>query len=169
MTSGTSARDELLAANAAFAEKFDQGDLPGKPSRRFAVVTCMDARIDPIAALGIELGDAHVLRNAGAVVSDDVLRSLTVSHWMLGAQEVFVIGHTSCGMQRPSLNDDLRRRLADEAGADASNLDFLPFEDVDESVRSSVERVREWPLLPESFVATGMVYDVATGRVRPVT
>jgi carbonic anhydrase len=168
MARRTPVYDELLAANAAFTKDFDLGGLPGKPVRRFVVVSCMDARLDPIAALGIQPGDAHVLRNAGAVVTDDVIRSLVVSHWLLGTQEAFVIGHTQCGMQK-FVNEDLRGRLADEAGVDASDVDFHPFADLDDSVRSGVARIRESPMLPVTFDASGLVYDVATGRLRPVT
>jgi carbonic anhydrase len=108
-----------------------------------------------------------VIRNAGGVVSDDALRSLVISHWLLGTQEAVVIGHTGCGMLTFS-NEDLRQKLADEAGADASNVDFLPFPDLDESVRSSVRKIRESPLLPDAFGASGYVYDVQTGRLREI-
>jgi carbonic anhydrase len=137
------------------------------PGRRFAVVTCMDARLDPAKFLGLDEGDAHVIRNAGGLVTDDALRSLVISHWLLGTQEAFVIAHTDCGMLTFT-NDDLRRKLADEAGADASEVDFHPFGDLDESVRASVRAIAEAPLLPDSFSATGYVYDVTSGRLREV-
>src|SRR6186997_2739224 len=92
------AREQLLEANRGYAEKFDQGDLPMPPARRLVVVTCMDARLDPAKFLGLVEGDAHVIRNAGGVVSDDALRSLIISHWLLGTQEALVIAHTGCGM-----------------------------------------------------------------------
>ena len=114
---------ELRAANDSYAAGFTKGDLPMPPGRRFAVVTCMDARIDPAKALGLEEGDAHVIRNAGGVVSDDALRSLVISHWLLGTQEAVVIGHTDCGMLTFT-DDQLREKLAAEAGADASGIDF---------------------------------------------
>ena len=161
-----SAADELLRANSLYASYFTKGDLPAPPGRRFAVVTCMDARLDPAKALFLEEGDAHVIRNAGGQVTDDALRSLVISHWELGTQEVFVMGHTGCGLFMLD-NDALRAKLS-AAGVDASGIDFLPFRDLDESVRESVRRVRESPLLPDSFEATGMVYDVATGRLRRV-
>ena len=160
------ARDEILAANERYAAEFGLGDLAAPPTRRFAVVTCMDARIDPARILGLEPGDAHVLRNAGGVVTDDTLRSLTVSHWELGTQEAFVIGHTRCGMASVT-NELLRRKLA-AAGHDAEGVDFLPFGEVAESVAASVERIAEWKLLPDAFAAAGFVYDVATGRLAPV-
>lgn len=162
-----SVRDEVLAANEQYAGRFTKGDLPTPPARRFAVVTCMDARIDPARALGLEEGDAHVIRNAGGIATDDALRSLVISHWLLGTQEAFVIAHTDCGMLTFS-NEDVRRKLADEAGADASGVDFLPFPDLEESVRGSLRAIRESPLLPDSFTAAGFVYDVRDGRLREV-
>ena len=162
-----SVRDQLLAANEAYASGFTKGDLPAPPARRLAVVTCMDARLDPAKFLGLEEGDAHVIRNAGGLVTDDALRSLVVSHWLLGTREAYVIGHSGCGMLTFT-NDDLRRKLADEAGADASDVDFHPFSDLDESVRASVRKIAESPLLPDSFEARGYVYDIGSGRLREV-
>ena len=158
---------ELRSANESYANSFTKGDLPMPPGRRFAVVTCMDARIDPAKALGLEEGDAHVIRNAGGVVSDDALRSLVISHWLLGTQEAVVIGHTDCGMVTFT-NEQLQARLADEAGADASGIDFLAFPDAAVRVAESVKRVRESDLLPDSFAVTGFVYDVHTGEINPV-
>jgi len=158
-----SALDELVRANEAYASSFGKGDLAAPPARRFAVVTCMDARIDPAKALGLGEGDAHVIRNAGGLVTDDALRSLAISHWELGTQEVFVIAHTRCGMLALE-NEELRGKI----GAGASDVDFLPFRDLDASVGESVRRVRESPLLPDSFAATGLVYDVESGKLRLV-
>jgi carbonic anhydrase len=162
-----SARDEILTANEGYASAFAKGDLPIPPGRRFAVVTCMDARLDPAKFLGLEEGDAHVIRNAGGLATDDALRSLVISHWLLGTQEAFVIAHSDCGMLTFT-NDELREKLADEAGADASRVDFHPFSDLDESVRASVRKIAESALLPDSFAATGYVYDVRSGRLREV-
>jgi carbonic anhydrase len=160
-------RDEVLQANERYAGRFESADLSAPPKRHFAVVTCMDARLDPARFLGLREGDAHVIRNAGGVVSDDALRSLVISHWLLGTQEALVIAHTDCGMVKFT-NEELRRKLAEEAGADASHVDFLPFSDLDESVRSSVRKIRESQLLPDSFAASGYVYDVRSGRLRDV-
>jgi carbonic anhydrase len=159
--------DAILAANASYATGFAQGDLPAPPSRRFAVVTCMDARLDPARYAGLALGDANVIRNAGGVVSDDVLRSLVISHWLLGTEEAFVIGHTNCGMETFT-DDGLRSKLAAEAGTDASGVDFHAFPDVEQRVGESVRLIRESPLLPGSFGARGFVYDVRTGRLDEV-
>jgi carbonic anhydrase len=162
-----SVHDELVTANEAYASEFSKGDLPMPPGRRFAVVTCMDARLDPAKFLGLEEGDAHVVRNAGGLVTDDALRSLVISHWLLGTQEAFVIAHSDCGMLTFT-NDELREKLSDEAGADASATDFHPFSDLDDSVRASVRRIAESPLLPDSFGASGFVYEVESGRLREV-
>jgi carbonic anhydrase len=159
--------DEILAANERYAKSFDKGDLPMPPGRRFAIVTCMDARLDPAKFAGLSEGDAHVIRNAGGVVSDDALRSLVISHWLLGTQEAFVIGHSDCGMLTFT-NDALRDKLASEAGADASGIDFLPFPDVAARVAESVRLIKETPLLPDSFAARGFVYHVESGRLEPV-
>jgi carbonic anhydrase len=162
-----SLRDELVAANKAYASEFSKGHLPPAPARRAAIVTCMDARLDPARFLGLQEGDAHVIRNAGGLVTDDALRSLVISHWLLGTQEAFVIGHTGCGMLTFT-NEELRGRLAYETGAETSQLDFHPFGDLDESVRESVRKIIESPLLPNSFGASGFVYEVESGRLREV-
>ena len=153
--------DELRSANEQYASGFDQGDLPIPPGRSLAVVTCMDARLDPAQFLGLDLGDAHVIRNAGGLVSDDALRSLVISHHLLGTREAVVIAHTGCGMLTFT-NDDLRERL----GPEAESVDFLPFGDLEGSVRASIRKIEESPLLPDSFRATGFVYEVETGRLR---
>lgn len=155
---------EILAANARFAESFAHGELPRAPRRRVAVVTCMDARMDPLALLGLELGDANVVRNAGGVVTDDMLRSLAISHAVLGTREAIVVGHTECGLHGAS-NDDIRAALGSPAGA---AVDFLPFADLDETVRASVRTIEASPLLPRSFAAHGYVYDVRSGRLSTV-
>ena len=134
--------------------------LPRAPRRGIVVVTCMDARIDPLALLGLELGDANVLRNAGGVVTDDVLRSLAVSHHVLGTREAAVVGHTECGLHG-AVNDELRSRV----GPAAEKVDFLPFQDLDEMVRASLRRIEQSALLPDSFAARGYVYDVRRRRL----
>lgn len=160
-------RDTLLAANEVYADSFSQGHLPMPPARRVAIVTCMDARLDPARFLGLEPGDAHVIRNAGGLVTEDAIRSLVISHWLLGTQEVAVIAHTDCGMLTFS-NDDLRARLLSEADADGSEVDFRPFVDLRESVRESLRAVRESPFLPDSLELSGWIYDVRDGRLTEV-
>lgn len=156
--------EDVLAANETYVADFDKGSLPMPPGRRFAVLTCMDARIDPARALGLEEGDAHVIRNAGGIASDDALRSLVISHHLLGTQEAFVIGHTDCGMLTFE-NDELRELLRERQGVEATHLDFQPFPSCSERVRASARRIRESALLPESFEVHAFVYDVATGRI----
>jgi carbonic anhydrase len=162
-----SERDVLQAANEVYADRFTKGDLPMPPGRRLAIVTCMDARLDPAKFLGLEEGDAHVIRNAGGLVTDDAIRSLVISHWLLGTQEVAVLAHTDCGMLTFS-NEELRGKLQDEADADASDVDFRPFGNLESSVRASVQAIRESPLLPESLEVSGWVYDVRSGRINEV-
>jgi carbonic anhydrase len=159
--------DQLLGANRDFVRGFADGGKPAAPARGIAVVTCMDARIDPARALGLEIGDAHVIRNAGGRVSDDAIRSLIISITMLDTREVVVIQHTDCGMQTFT-NDDMHARLADERGADASHIDFLPFPDVEASVREDVERLRSDPHIGAGITVSGYVYDVATGALAEV-
>jgi carbonic anhydrase len=155
--------DEVKAANVRYAQEFAKGDLPMPPGRRFAVVTCMDARLDPARFLGLEEGDAHVIRNAGGIVTEDALRSLVISHHLLGTQEALVIGHTDCGMLTFT-DGELRERL----GSDAASVDFHAFPDLEERVRQSVAAIRDSRLLPESFGARGYVYDVRSGRLEDV-
>ncbi len=159
--------DEFLAANERYAAGFDKGDLPLPPARRVAVLVCMDARIDPAKALGLAEGDAHVIRNAGGRASDDALRSLAISHELLGTREVVVVHHTDCGMLTFT-NDQIRQRLRDRLGADASGVDFLPFGDLDQSVRDDVATIRSSPLIPDDIAVSGFVYDVRSGRLRRV-
>jgi carbonic anhydrase len=154
---------ELLAANRRYAEGFTAGRLARSPGRKLAVVTCMDARIDPLAALGLALGDAIVLRNAGGIVTEDVLRSLAVAHAVLGVRAAAVVGHTECGLER-ARNEAVRAAL----GAGDLELDVMPFSDVEERVRASVRAVRGSAVLGGRLEALGYVYDVRSGRLRPV-
>jgi carbonic anhydrase len=173
MEKGLAAReiDRMLEANRAYAETFDKGSLPAPPSRRVAVLTCMDARIDPLQILGAHIGEIHVIRNAGGRVTEDAIRSLAISQQWLGTREVLVLQHTRCGMH--GLTDQAAREklagvLGPEAGAAAAGISFYGFADVAESVRKDVERLRQSPLIaPEVYIA-GAVYDVETGRVIPV-
>src|SRR6476646_5397050 len=155
--------DEVTAANERYAAGFGKGSRPMPPGRRFAVVTCMDARLDPARFLDLDEGDAHVIRNAGGLVNDETIRSLLISHHLLGTQEAIVIGHTDCGMLTFS-NADVHGKL----GPESESIDFQPFPDVAERVRQSLETIRSHPLLPDSFGASGFVYDVRSGRIEPV-
>ena len=155
----------FLKANERYAASFAKGHLPMPPSRRVAVVACMDARLDPARVLGLEEGDAHVIRNAGGRAQDAV-RSLVISQQLLGTREVVVIHHTDCGMLTFT-DEQLRQKLRDELGT-VTDTAFLSFSDVDQSVRDDVAAIRESRLLLKGVPVSGFVYDVKTGRLRPV-
>ncbi len=157
----------VLEANERYAAGFAKGDLPMPPARRLAVLTCMDARIDPAKALGLAAGDAHVVRNAGGRASDDALRSLVISQQLLGTREVIVLHHTDCGMLTFT-NDQLSDKLREAFGVDTAGTDFLPFADLEQSVRDDVAAIRASPLVPDDVAVRGFVYDVRSGRLREV-
>ncbi len=158
---------ELLAANERYAAAFTKGDLPMPPGRQVSVLVCMDACLHPEKFLGLDEGDAHVIRNAGGRASDDALRSLIISYKLLGTREFVVIHHTDCGMLTFT-NDQLQDMLRNDLNADASGIDFLPFSDLDESVRQDVQTIRSSPLIPDDITVSGFVFDVKTGRLREV-
>lgn len=158
--------EELLANNQSFAQGRADHHVDVRPRRRLAIVTCMDARLDVFAALGLGVGDAHVLRNAGGVITDDMIRSLAISQRRLGTREVMLIHHTDCGML--SLSDDgFRAELLRDAGI-APAFAIESFGDVDADVRQSLLRVRRSPFLPHRDSVRGFVYDVDTHRLREV-
>jgi carbonic anhydrase len=159
--------DEFLTANRAYSEHFDKGELAMPPKRKTAVVVCMDARIDPARALGLEEGDAHVIRNAGGRIADS-LRSLAISQELLGTEEVAIIHHTDCGMLTFT-DESLRARLRHKHNADADAIAFLPFNDVDQSVRDDLAAYAASTLVRHDIPVRGFVYDVKTGRLREVT
>jgi carbonic anhydrase len=161
-----SVTDELLRANEGYASSFTKGDLPTPPAKKTIVVTCMDARLLPSRFLGLEEGDAHVIRNAGGRVQD-ALRSIVVSQRLLGTNEVLVIHHTECGMLTFK-NEDLYAKVQQDLGADASDIDFLPFPDLEQSVRDDVRFLKESPLVPDDVSIRGFVYDVKSGKVTEV-
>jgi carbonic anhydrase len=160
-------KDGMLAANESFAKDFGKGSLPMPPARNVAVVACMDARLHPETFLGLEIGDAHMIRNAGGRASDDAIRSLIISSRLLGTREFLVIHHTDCGMLTFS-NEDLQGKLAADTGADASGIDFLPFSDLEQSVRDDVGRIKASPFIDPDIEVTGFVYDVKTGALAAV-
>lgn len=163
----TSTIDQLLANNRAFAEGRQVEHLDVQPSRRIAIVTCMDSRLDVFAALGLGHGEAHVLRNAGGVITDDVIRSLAVSQRRLGTRDVMLIHHTDCGMQK--LSDDGFRAELREATGVAPAFAIESFDDVDDDLRQSILRVRRSSFLAHRECVRGFVYDVDTHRLREVT
>ncbi|MBA3892912.1 MAG: carbonic anhydrase [Gemmatimonadales bacterium] len=159
--------DELLGANEVYARTFDRGDLPLPPARRVAIVTCMDARILPSKALGLREGDAHVIRNAGGRARDS-LRSIIISQRLLGTRELAIIHHTDCGMLTFT-NRDLREKVREDLGQDTGEFDFLPIQDLDESVRQDIEFLQATQLLNPDTLIRGFVYDVRTGKLREVS
>jgi carbonic anhydrase len=162
-----STTDELLKNNEAYAASFDKGDLPLPPARKTAVVACMDARLDPARVLGLEEGDAHVIRNAGGLVSDDTLRSLAISQHLLGTEEIVILHHTDCGMLTFS-DEEFAERLESETGS-RPGWDARAFEDLDIDVRDSIDRIQASPFVPRTDSVRGFVYEVETGRLREVS
>ena len=159
--------DELLANNAAYADRFADADMPVAPARNLAVVACMDARMDVLEMLGLVNGDAHVIRNAGGVVTDDVIRSLCLSQRALGTREIVLLHHTDCGLSKVDEND-FRQQLADELGVKPS-WSLEAFTDPEDDVRQSMERIRVTPFVPHTDHVRGFVYEVETGALREVT
>jgi carbonic anhydrase len=159
--------DTLLQNNEAYAASFEKGDLPLPPGRKVAVLACMDARLDPARVLGLEEGDAHVIRNAGGVVTDDAHRSLAISQNLLGTEEIVIIHHTDCGMVTFS-DEDFAQRLESETGS-RPPWNAQAFEDLDVDVRDSIKRIRESPFVPRTDSVRGFVYEVETGRLREVS
>ena len=159
--------DELLKNNEAYAEKFDKGGLPLPPARKVAVVACMDARLNPSYVLGLEEGDAHVIRNAGGVITDDEIRSLAISQRLLGTEEIILIHHTDCGMLTFQ-DDEFRRQIQDETGIKPQ---WAPesFADLAEDVRQSKARIEASPFVPRKDSVRGFIYDVDTGRLEEVS
>ena len=161
-----SATDELVANNEAYAAGFDKGQLPGAPAKKIAVVACMDARLSVYAALGLEEGDAHVIRNAGGVVTDDAIRSLAISQRLLGTEEIILIHHTGCGMLTFS-DDEFRNSIQDETGVKPAWA-AEAFSDLDGDVRQSIARIKASPFIPRKDSVRGFVYEVESGRLREV-
>ena len=160
-----SVTDELLANNAAYVEQFS-GPLPLPPAKHIAVLACMDARIDVYRVLGLNEGEAHVIRNAGGVVTDDAIRSLSISQRLLGTEEIVLIHHTDCGMLTFT-DDEFRRSVQDDTGVKPSWA-AEAFPDLDEDVRQSIARIKASPFIPRKDAIRGFVYEVETGRLREV-
>ena len=158
--------DDLLENNRAFAEGLAERHLAVEPSRQLAIVACMDSRLDVFAALGLQPGEAHVLRNAGGVITDDVIRSLAISQRRLGTRDVMLIHHSDCGMQKVT-DDGFRMELQETTGV-APAFAIESFADVDEDVRQSIRRVLSSPFIPHRNNVRGFVYDVDTHRLREI-
>lgn len=179
----TNILEEVLEANKKYAEEFgEKSELPIPPGRKFSIVTCMDARLDPAKFAGLEEGDAHVIRNAGGRVTEDIIRSLIISHKLLGTQEWFIIHHTDCGMltftndelydllseslESATLGDDGWYNPIKEGGSEAGQyINFLPIKDLAKSVVDDVRTVRNHPLVPSNIPIHGYIYEVETGKL----
>lgn len=159
--------DEFLTANQSYSQAFDRGNLPMPPARKVAVLTCMDARLHPEKFLGLDVGDAHMIRNAGGRASEDAIRSLVISERLLGTTEIVVIHHTDCGMVTFS-NADLAAKIQQDLGVDVGDRDFLPFPDLEQSVRDDVMILRESPLIPKDIPISGAIYDVRSGALQEI-
>jgi carbonic anhydrase len=160
------ATDELLANNEAYAEAFDKADLPLPPAKKVAIVACMDARLNVYGALGLREGDAHVIRNAGGVITDDEIRSLAISQRLLGTEEIILIHHTDCGMLTFS-DDAFKQSIQDDTGI-KPEWAAEAFSDLDTDVRQSLARINASPFIPRKNSVRGFVYEVNSGRLREV-
>ncbi len=159
--------DEVLVANEIYARTHELRRLTPRPERKLAVLTCMDTRLS-ILTLGLKTGDAHIIRNAGGIVTEDTLRSLVVSHYLLGTEEIMVINHTDCGLMLTS-EQDLRTRVQNRAGTAAvSPAFFYAFQNVEENVRHQLQKLRTHPWIPGKVAVRGFVYDVASGLLREI-
>jgi carbonic anhydrase len=161
-----SVTDELLRNNEAYAASFDKGHLAMPPTKKLAVVACMDARLQPNRILGLDEGEAHVIRNAGGVITDDEIRSLAISQRLLGTEEIILMHHTDCGMLTFT-DEDFRRSLQDDVGI-KPNWTTEAFSDLEDDVRQSIARIKASPFIPHTGSVRGFVYEVETGRLREV-
>ncbi|HEX2740835.1 MAG TPA: carbonic anhydrase [Rubrobacter sp.] len=162
-----SATDDLLRNNEAYAQSFEKSDLPLPPAKGVAVVACMDARLDVHKILGLEEGDAHVIRNAGGVITDDEIRSLAISQRLLGTREILLIHHTDCGMLTFT-DDELKQQIHEDVGV-KPHFPMESFSDLEEDVRQSAARIQHSPYIPHKDSVRGFVYEVETGRLREVS
>jgi len=159
--------DEVLAANEIYARTHELRRLTPRPERQLAVLTCMDTRLST-RTLGLKEGDAHIIRNAGGIVTDDTLRSLIVSHHLLGTEEFMIINHTDCGLMQTT-EDDLRNQIQNRTGTAAvAPAFFYAFQNIDENVRHQLQKLRAHPWIPRTITVRGFVYDVATGQLREI-
>jgi carbonic anhydrase len=161
------ATDDLLANNEKYAASFAKGDLPMPPGQKVAVVACMDARLDPARALGLEEGDAHVIRNAGGVVSEDAIRSLVISQRLLGTEEIILIHHTDCGML--TFTDGAVKDSIEADTGIRPSFALEAFSDLDTDIRQSIARIKASPFVPNKDNIRGFVYEVETGKLREVS
>jgi carbonic anhydrase len=162
----TNVFDDVLAANADYAKAFANAGLEAVAAKGLGIVTCMDSRIEPLAMLGLQPGDAKILRNAGARVTDDVLRTLALATHLLGVQRIMVVPHTRCKMASMG-EDEVRAQIAAKSGIDATSIDFGMIGDQRQVLEHDVSRIRRWPYLPPGVEVAGLIYDVDTGILTP--
>ena len=159
--------DEVLAANEVYARTHELRALTPRPARKLAILTCMDTRLS-IRTMGLKTGDAHIIRNAGGIVTDDAVRSLVISHYLLGTEEFMVINHTDCGLMHTT-EQDLRTRIQNRAGTAAiAPAFFYAFQNIDENVRHQLQKLRSHPWIPKEVAVRGFVYDVSSGLLREI-
>ncbi len=161
--------NEVLEANKAYAEGFKLGNLPMPPARKLAVLACMDARLTVSQLLGLKTGEAHIIRNAGGIATEDALRSLIISHHLLGTQEFMIINHTDCGMLT-FRDEDLRKKLRQQTGkAVVAPVHFHAFSNLEDNVREQIQRVKSHPWIPSNIPVRGFIYDVKSGKLSEVS
>ena len=161
--------EEVIKANESYAQNFTLGDLPMPPGRKLAVVACMDARVTVEEVLGLKTGDAHIIRNAGGIVTEDTVRSLIISHHLLGTQEFLLIHHTDCGMLTFK-DEELRAKLQQQTGtATVAPVHFHAFSDLEEDVRQQIQKLKSHPWIPKHIPVRGLIFDVKTGKLHEVS
>ena len=159
--------ESIKSQNEEYAKSFKHGDLPLPPSKKIAVLACMDARLNVNDLLGLGIGEAHIIRNAGGIATEDAIRSLIISHELLGTEEFFVINHTDCDMLIFS-DQVLQKKISEKYNSDASGIIFHSFDDLEENVKKQVDKIRNTPFLIDAASVTGFVYDVGTGRIKEI-
>jgi carbonic anhydrase len=160
--------DDVQRANQRFAEEFRLGHLPMRPAKQLAIVACMDARLTIEPALGLKTGDAHIIRNAGGIVTEDAIRSLLISHYLLGTEEWMIVNHTDCGMLTFKEEELLAKLRAQSDTTAVTPVHFHAFRDLEENVRQQIQKVQSHPWVPSEIMVRGFVYDVRTGKLREV-
>jgi len=158
---------KIIEANQYYSKDFKYGKLPSRPSRKLAILACMDTRLNVEDALGLKTGEAHILRNAGGIATDDAIRSFIISHELLGTEEFIVVNHTDCGLLKFT-DEDLSKKLSEKYGADAANLKFHTFDDLEANVKNQVEKIKSNVFLPNDILVHGFIYDVKNGKLKKV-
>ena len=160
--------ESIKSQNEKYAKSFKDGDLSIPPSKKIAVLACMDARLNVNELLGLGIGEAHIIRNAGGIATDDAIRSLIISHELLGTEEFIVINHTDCGMLTFS-DEDLQKKISEKYKSNALGIVFHSFDNLEENVKRQVNKIRNTPFLVDAVSVNGFVYDVKTGRIKEIT